>query len=383
MKGTIKKLLLVLIAVLVSTPGFAGGWQFGLGLNTGLSRLEGDLNGSQLSPLVSGHLKLFPWPYVGLMGELGYSVLGTSNNSNVNVLPNFKTTIIPIELSAIFNFRPFSKINPYLFAGGGGVAWNAKAGTTTLEKNFDSFLKTGGGLEFRLSPSFGINVAASFRFSLTDNFDQLPQGDENDQVIDMHAGFTYYFRKYPGDLDHDLIPDELDLMPEIAEDQDGYLDHDGVPEKNPSVLAMNSFDGPVGGANGGSPIVVHHLVKDVESGKDLPIKAMVYSNQALRIVAALYRPVGTRKWNVVRLEEREHNMYKGRIPGYAVTMEGLEYCVVAVDDELKGVGYAGLPSKPISIEVSRNGTPWRVVGGVVGAATIGTASYLVLRKQQP
>jgi len=217
----------VLLCLTTMTVTAISGERFlGIGFTTGLSRLEGDINGSQISPQFMGHLRYLPIPYLAFNGEVGFSSLNTSNSS-------FKTQIIPFELSAIFNFLPHRKINPYIFAGGGGVFWKAKDNTGTLESNTDSFLKTGGGLEFLVSRNVGINLGATFRLSLTDNFDQLNQGDENDQVLDVHAGVTFYFNKGRNDRDNDMIPDELDLMPEIAEDPDGYLDHDGIPEKKP------------------------------------------------------------------------------------------------------------------------------------------------------
>jgi len=361
----------------------AGGWQFGLGVNTGVSRLEADVNNAKLGALVSGHLRALPTPYLALSGELGYSLMSSSDPR----LAKLHTRIVPLELSAIFNFLPFRKINPYVFAGGGGVFWNAStivAGSrASVGSGFDSFLKTGGGLEFRLTSRYALNIGATYRMSLTDAFDQIWSGDENDQVLDVEAGFTYYFGNFSDDRDHDSIPDELDLMPDIAEDRDGYLDHDGIPEKNPAPLALSSLDSPVNQSSGlNAPIVIHHLITKAENGKDLSVKANVFSDVDLRVVAALYRPAGTTKWNIVKLEESQQNLYQGDIPGYAVTSDGLEYCVVAVDETLSGIGYSGLPSKPISVEVVGNGTPWRVVGGVVGAATLGTASYLVLRKQK-
>ncbi len=366
----------VLLCLTTMTVTAISGERFlGIGFTTGLSRLEGDINGSQLSPLFMGHLRYLPIPYLAFNGEVGFSSLNTSNSS-------FKTQIIPFELSAIFNFLPHSKVNPYIFAGGGGVFWKAKDNTGTLESNTDSFLKTGGGLEFFVSRNVGINLGATFRLSLTDNFDQLNQGDENDQILDVHAGVTFYLNNSRNDRDNDSIPDELDLMPEIAEDQDGYLDHDGIPEKNPNPIAMSSLGSPMGNNSNVSPIVIHHIVKKAESGRNIPIKSYVYSEKKLKVVATLYRPMGEPKWNVVRMDERDRNLFQGEIPGYAVTSEGLEYCVVAVDETLSGIGYSGLPSKPITVSVSPSGKAWRFIGATVGAATVGSASYLVLRKQK-
>ena len=372
----------VLLCLTTMTVTAISGERFlGIGLTTGLGRLEGDISGSKLSPFFMGHLRFLPVPYFALNGELGFSSLTTSNSS-------FKTQIIPFELSAIFNFLPHSKVNPYIFAGGGGVFWKAKGidpltgQEGTLESNTDSFLKTGGGLEFFVSRSVAINLGATFRLSLTDNLDQLNQGDENDQVLDVHAGVTFYFNKNRNDRDNDLIPDELDLMPDIAEDHDGYLDHDGIPEKNPNPIAMGSMDWPIGNDSNASPVVIHYIVQKAESGRNISIKSHVYSEKNLKVVAILYRPMGEPKWNVVRMDERDNHLFQGEIPGYAVTTEGLEYCVVAVDETLSGIGYSGLPSKPIRVNISPSGKAWRLIGATFGAATIGSASYLVLRKQK-
>lgn len=366
------------LSLCASESAFARDWTFGLGFQTGGSVIDGDNVKRKLSPIVSGHLRVLPVPYLAINGELGYSRLAYTHPTN----GNSRTEIIPIELSAIFNFLPFKKVNPYIFIGGGGVYYSAKNNVRTLQEKFDSFIKTGGGLEFRVSPTIALNLGASFRYSLTEAFDQTFTGDENDQVLDVHAGFTYYFAKIQGDRDRDAIPDEYDLMPEISEDRDGYMDHDGIPEKNASPLAMSTLDVPLeNNADGASPIVMHHLVTKAELGSGIPIKAQVYSNVSLRVVAALYRPIGTPNWNVVRLDNQGANQYQGEIPGYAVTSSGLEYCVVAVDETLSGVGYSGLPSKPVTVKVSPSGKPWRIVGGVAGAAAIGTASYIVIRKQ--
>lgn len=366
----------------VSSQAISGDIGIGIGFNAGVSRLEGDLRDPNISPLISGHLRILPVPYLAISGEMGFSALQVNNHSS---LPDFKTTIVPFELSAIFNFLPFRKVNPYIFAGGGGVYWKATnlgSNVVTDGDGIDSFLKTGGGLEFRVSPSVAFNLGATFRYSLTEAFDQTFRGNEKDQVLDVHAGLTYYFSKNKNDRDNDSIPDDLDLMPDIAEDRDGYLDHDGIPEKNPSPVALNTLDVPFSNGNKtDSPVVIHQLITSAESGGDITVKANIYSEIDLKVVATIYRVHGTPNWNVVRMQEADAGLYEGVIPGYAVATEGLEYCVVAVDETARGIGYAGLPSKPIRVKVAASGKLWRFVGGTAGAAAVGTASYIILKKQ--
>lgn len=373
----IKVYLVILVCILASATGALGGdWGFGLGLQTGVSYLEGDAPDPKLSPMVQGYLRALPIPYVAFSGELGWSEMKAGPSA-----ADFSTLIVPFELSGIINFLPFAKVNPYVTLGGGGVFWKASAAGATLEENLDSFLKTGGGLEFRLNERLALDVGATYRMSLTDWFDQLSQGDENDQVLAAHVGMTYYFRKGEPDRDGDLIVDSRDSMPEIPEDHDGYLDHDGIPEKNvmPSQLTTTNADFQL---NSSSPMVFHRLTRRAEAGRSIPLKADVYSNKELRVVAVLYRPLGRFNWNVARMNSFGPTRYEGSIPAHNIRQGTLEYCVVAVDVSLSGIGYSGLPSMPIHIDVVPSGKPWRILGGVLGAAATGTASYLVVRKQK-
>ena len=185
----------LLFAGAATTLFAAGDWQIGVGLNAGVSRLEGDLNKPRLGPLVAGHVRFLPVPFLALEGMAGYSAMGADSHPDFS---DFKTTIIPFELGAVFNFLPFRSVNPYVVVGGGGVIWSTEGtplspAAVQAKDGLDSFLKAGAGLEFRISRQIGLSLGATFRMSLTDNFDQLNQGDEYDQVLAGHAGFTYYF----------------------------------------------------------------------------------------------------------------------------------------------------------------------------------------------
>ncbi len=378
--------LAVLFCAVFPAVGFGGDLGVGIGLRVGTARLEGDIANPRFGPMVSGTLKISPTPFLAFTGDLGFQHLTLNGHP---VFRDLRTTLVPFELAAEFNFLPFSKVNPFVTLGGGGTYWQAQNNGRTLvvagkkQNGLDSFLKVGGGLEFRVAPKVGVSVGATYRYSLSDAFDQIWSGDEKDQTIDVFAGFTYYFGRGPRDRDHDGIPDDRDLMPDIAEDRDGYMDHDGIPEKNPDFLASTNPDVPwVNGQSSPTPVVLHSIVTHAEAGKDIPVRVSVYSEAALKVVAAIYRPVGSRSWQVVKLQKGAGREFEGRIPGEAVTADGLEYCVVAVDEAVKGIGYAGLPSKPIEVEVLPKGTAWRILGGVVGAAAVGTAAYLVGRKQK-
>lgn len=369
---------------------WAGGQQtnFGIGLKGGVSRLEGDWTNPSFKPAVYGQLIYNLFDYLAVCAEAGYVAAGDKDQ------PDVETIIIPYEGHLTFSFFPLGKVNPYVILGGGGVYWNyTVAGQTAVDpmsgqyhKGYDSFIKSGGGLEIPLnrSHSFYFNIGATYRLSFTDWLDKLKQGDEKDGVIDIYGGFTYYFRTTTrGDRDNDGVPDELDLKPEIKEDPDGYLDHDGKPDGIPPItVAMSSSIGESTETDKDPPVVIHSPVKRVESGKDIRITADIYENKKLKVTSILYRPIGLDQWKVGQLLNKGGTLYEGVIPGRTVRKQGVEYCVIAVDEAISGVGYCGLPKLPVRVEVLGNSKLWRIVAGTAAVAGWGASGYYILKKQK-
>jgi len=380
----------LIIIVIFSSSVWAGGEQtnFGIGLKAGLVRLEGDWNNPVFKPAVYGQLSYNLFDYLSIGAEGGYVTVGNKDQ------PEVETILIPYEGHLMFSFFPLGKVNPYVILGGGGVYWNYTVdGVTPIggdgkyRKGYDSFVKSGGGLEILLNRShtFYFNLGATFRYSLTDWFDNNKSGDENDGVIDVYGGFTYYFRTSSrGDRDNDGVPDELDLQPEIKEDPDGYLDHDGKPEGIPPVtIAMSSSAiGDETKPDKEPPVVIHSPVRRVESGKDIKITADIYENRKLKVASILYRPIGFDQWKVGQLRKRSGTLYEGVIPGRSVKKQGVEYCVIAVDEAISGVGYCGLPKLPVRVEVLGYPKLWRIIGGTAALLGWGSSGYLILRKQK-
>jgi hypothetical protein len=181
---------------------------------------------------------------------------------------------------------------------------------------------------------------------------------------------SYSFKKKdPLDLDGDHITKSLDLDLYRPEDINGYADHDGKPE------------GGKPSKPGKAPIVVHYPVFLAEEGRDLEIKAHISSEIPIRVAAVIFRTTGTKKWNLAKLKKAEDGDYKAIIKGSAITTAGLEYCVVAVDTNMKGIGHSGLPNRPIQVQVDGNGRNWRIVSGLVAFFGWGAATYVVMRKQ--
>jgi len=384
-----KKIILAwLFLALPCLSIFAAGEKgdLGLGFRVGLNRLEGDWQNSTFNPFFYGNVNYNLNDFVSLGAEGGYSTLEDKDT------PKFQTIIAPYEVHLTLNFFPLSRFNPYAILGGGGVYWNATEDGKTkrdklnkLQKGVDSFLKAGGGIEFAVNKTkkLYLSVGATYRYSLTDMLDQVYSGDENDGVVDFYAGLSYFFRTSSrGDKDADGIPDELDLEPEQAEDSDGYMDHDGRRDGVPHLTNVQDKEEMDKTKDTTPPVVIHLPIKKVEEGKDIKISAEIFEDKKLKVAAALFRPKGFDHWSVVRLKNLGGILYDGIIPGKYVRKQGLEYCVIAVDESISGVGYCGLPKRPVNVKVIGNPKLWRILNGTAALLGWGTASYILLRKQK-
>lgn len=374
--------------------------QFGLGLRVGANRLHGDWPKPKLNPFLVGQLKYCITPYIGLGLEVGYSELKSRENFedppelSMLTAADYKTVIIPFEAQATLNFLPIGKVNPHLVLGGGAVLWDAQYQNNTImrsvgsgtaqQKGLDSFIKIGTGLEFRLSRYMTATVGATYRYSLTDMLDQIHHGDLKDGLVDAYVGLTYYIRtNISNDPDDDGIVNDLDLDSSIPEDADGYMDHDGKPERGPDLRAFE-VQGTLDFQESTSvaPVVIHYPIPVAESGKDLKVLAKIYKKGSLRAALVLFRVTGKQDWKSRKLMLVESNDYEAIIPGKYLTNAGLEYCVVAVDEKVTGVGYSGLPNRPIRIKTIKNGDGWRVLSGTMGLIGWGAAAYMLAKEKQ-
>jgi hypothetical protein len=282
-------------------------------------------------------------------------------------------------------------VSPFASLGGGGAFWQHFSKNTDeaipldgqTEKNFDYFAGTAGGLEIFFSPRIAWNIGASYRHYLTDKLDFTATGDQRDGVISAFTGFSVNFGKIVGDHDQDGVIDQYDLDSSVKEDRDGYLDHDGVPDSQISGNVAALVNAPsTDGADKTPPVVIHSPVQQATIGKDIHLRAEIFENLRLLKAAVLYRPANIRRWLVEPMNSVDGNLFVATIPRIAVSQAGLEYCVVAVDDAISGVGYSGLPTRPNFVRVHGKETWWRVATTLAAIGGWGAAGYLVFREQQ-
>lgn len=390
-KTNLKKLALVLVTITLvvnhfATPQlFAADDKFGFGIKGGVNKLEGDWKDARFNPMGSFAFSYAPLPYFSIGAEVNTSILRTRENPETflpgslrPIDPNlYLTTALPMELDFRFNFSPFTTVNPFASIGFGGLLWDARYDNQTIQvvgeeqRGMELFMKTSGGIEFLFDNGLGLVVGADFRYTGFDLLDQNSNGDENDGITSLWAGLNYYItRKDPSDLDGDNIPKKYDLDLYRPEDRNGFWDHDGKPDYGKASKKSQA------------PSVIHYPVFRAEAGKALNIKSIITSEKPIKTAAVLYRTIGTSKWKLAVLKKGEDlTTYHASIKGSQITPAGLEYCVVAVDEELKGIGYSGLPKRPIVVKVDKSGKNWRVVSGIAAFLGWGAAAYIVMRKQ--
>ena len=356
-----------------------------LGLRFGAGRFNGDAKKPQLNPFVSGTLAFAVNPHLSFSGELGYAKLKDKDT------PGFACRIIPLEAEAIFRLLPYRKVTPFASLGAGGVWWRATLNDQTIvlppgqkkQEGLDTFLKSSGGLQISLSPSINVAIGATFRYSLSDALDQIFTGDENDAVVSLFSGVSFNLTSRGGDRDCDGILDAFDLAPQSPEDDDGYFDHDGVPEKNtqPSTagfVALKSSEA----VNDVAPVVIHKPVRRSEEGKPLSLRAEIFTRAPLEKASVLFRPRGAATWQVNLLEKSIENYYLAVLPPEALQKQGMEYCLVVVDQNKKGLGYSGLPGRPNIVSVIPDKRGWRVATSVAAILGWGASAYVAFRSQK-
>jgi len=361
--------------------------KFGLGLRGGAGKIEGDIKNKLLQPFVSGLIYYSPDPHfsLGLEAGIGDLLLDNDKASKDSI-----ARVVPIEFDVTFRFSPYHTFSPFASLGAGGVVWHDfdKKSDQTLHygtnRDYTNYiLKTAGGLDIAVSRRFNFSVGAAFRYSFSDLLDLNPKGDENDGMITVFGGVTLKLGGSVPDHDRDGVWDRYDLDSRAKEDRDGYMDHDGVPDTQigSNLLALTGGNA-ASGVDDIPPIVIHAPVRRATSGHEVKIRAEIFENRRLLKAAVLYRPYTVRRWLVEPMASMDNEVFEARIPGVGVQQVGLEYCVVAVDEAISGLGYSGLPKRPNYVRVTGKEGWWRAATILAAAGGWSTAAYLVNRSQK-
>ncbi|MCK6558585.1 outer membrane beta-barrel protein [candidate division KSB1 bacterium] len=379
-------LLWGILVMIAAVPVRAQDSKFGFGLRGGVGRIEGDVKEAVLRPFGSALAYYSPDPHLAFGLEAGLGEFLTDDDTRQDSV----AIALPIEFDVTLRYSPYKTFSPFVTLGAGGLLWyNVRkdnrepfqGGSRKEERAY--LLKAAGGFEVSLSQRFNWSAGAAFRYTFSDKLDLDFSGDEHDGLITLFTGLTMKLGGGTPDRDRDGVWDRYDLDSRAREDRDGYMDHDGVPDTqiSTSLLAFTG-SGATSSADEIPPIVIHHPLKRATAGRDLRIQAEIYENRNLLKAAVLHRPVNVRRWLVEPMATSDREIYEAIIPGPSIPKGGLEYCVVAVDEAISGLGYSGLPNRPNYIMVHGRETWWRVAAFFAAAGGWGAAGYVVNRHQK-
>jgi len=142
----------------------------------------------------------------------------------------FKTTLMPILLDAKVNFRPESKLNPFVSWGAGILFWDLQNnGVSVHGKQTDALVDFGAGVEWFLTENLGLDLGANYQRILRQHLDMAGYGDVQTGNLETRLGINFYFGGNT-DSDGDGILNKVDRCPKVAEDIDGFQDQDGCPD---------------------------------------------------------------------------------------------------------------------------------------------------------
>jgi hypothetical protein len=241
-----------------------------IGLSVDSAMLAGDLDtmsDTGYSGTLTYELKFNPVIGIGLRTGYEYAegeawVVDTA--SKYKGVHEYTVSMAPIGMFARIRPQFGLPFIPYIEGEAGALAWIPEhAGPedrlpTDLAYNWgvSPFAGIGGGVEIPIGSRWSLDLNASARYVFEDKLDSIDgeylTGSATDDDILYRGGIALVFRfggspaapppppvpaapprsepKPPLDSDGDGIPDYRDKAPQAAEDKDGFMDSDGVPD---------------------------------------------------------------------------------------------------------------------------------------------------------
>jgi OmpA-OmpF porin, OOP family len=212
---------------------------FILSLESGIYYGFTDYKTSNIEPGIRGSIKYFPIiinnARLGLKLFGGGTSISFSDNRGLianndepnlrNIPPDIYTDIIQIGGSVNFGLSLNESLISYLNIGAAYLIFNPKNSDGArlefnrlgkYDKEIVSFLVE-GGLRYKLSDRFGLNMAVGYFPTSTDYLDDVSAASGNDSYLFGLVGISFALISTP-DSDNDGVPDNSDQCPETPAD---------------------------------------------------------------------------------------------------------------------------------------------------------------------
>ena len=110
----------------------------------------------------------------------------TFNKYNVAIKDIYNEGYMSFDMNLEYLFSPYTKISPFLYAGGGYNASNYFESTAMKAQG-------GVGFEFIIIEGVGVKLFGEYNYMLTDEIDGLIEGETDDVLLRMGLGVNVYF----------------------------------------------------------------------------------------------------------------------------------------------------------------------------------------------
>jgi len=212
-----------------------------------------DYKTSNIEPGIRGSIEYFPIiinnARLGLKLFGGGTSLSFNDNRGLianndepnpkNIPPDIYTDIIQIGGSVNFGLSLSESLISYLNVGAAYLIFNPKSSDGVklefnrlekYDKEIVSFLVE-GGLRYKLSDRFGLNLALGYHPTSTDYLDDISAASGNDSYLFGLLGVSFALSGNI-DSDGDGVKNNIDMCPNDKEDLDGFEDEDGCPDSD-------------------------------------------------------------------------------------------------------------------------------------------------------
>ena len=192
-----KQVTMILVCLMVITSSMVYGQQdrkkFGVGLNTGATRILGDRAGKGgRQSFGFGTEGVFTYrvlPFADVGVTFGYQQLRYAFTKN---LPGSITDMLNWDIKSNIDVMPNSNFSPYFTVGFGALNYQIR--NSGLKRVWDAEILGGLGVRYQLSSVFGLYLGADYRYGFGDTFDNVIQeGQWRDAYMNFRSGFNYNF----------------------------------------------------------------------------------------------------------------------------------------------------------------------------------------------